>query len=235
MMAPEDKERPGQVAGAPHEQPPEWDVRGVPRFIVVERVAHWLYALLFLIALVSGLLTWIPSTRARLGGARHGVELRHALTGFAMIVVPLLILLVVNRRRLLEDVRQIDRWSAADRRWFWAALRGGTLRRQEMPPQGKFNAGQKVNAVLVAAIAVGLAITGGFLLAKASLPAWLVSRALWLHSFLAVVAIALFLGHLGHVFLTRHGWGYLGAMVKGRLPVDIARERHRSWWEKTGR
>ncbi len=225
----------GNATAAAGGEPPDLTPGSVPRFVVAERVAHWLYALLFVIALVSGFLMWIPSTRAWLGVARHGVAYRHGLTGFAMIVVPLLILLVVNRRRLLEDVRQVDLWSANDRRWFRAALRGDTLRGREMPPQGKFNAGQKANAVLVASMAIGFAVTGGFLLGKASLPAWLVSRALWLHSFLAVAAVALFAGHLAHVLFTRHGRKYLGAMVRGTLPAEIARERHRTWWEKMRR
>lgn len=207
----------------------------VPRFDVAERVAHWLYACLFLIALVSGLLMWIPTTRAWLGAARHGVALRHGLTGYAMILVPLLILLVLDRRRLLEDIREVDRWSPDDRRWFKAALRGATLLGRRMPPQGRLNAGQKTNAVLVVSMAVGFALTGGLLLGRASLPAWLVSRALWLHTFLAVAAAALFLGHLAHVFMTRHGRKYLGAMLRGTLPSEIARERHRTWWEKMGR
>jgi formate dehydrogenase subunit gamma len=217
----------------PDPAPPE-PSGSIPRFILAERLAHWLYALLFLIALISGLLMWIPSTRALLGGARQGVALRHALTGFAMIALPVLLLLVADRRRLLEDIRQVDRWSWNDRRWFWAALAGATLRGREMPPQGKFNAGQKANAVLVAAMAVGFAITGAFLLGKASLPAWLVSRALWLHSFLAIAAMALLAGHLAHVVLTRHGRRYLGGMIRGRLPADLARERHRTWWDEVG-
>lgn len=228
-LAPEPE--PGGLGAEPPEPEAEPPAR-VPRFIIAERVAHWLYALLFLIALVSGLLMWIPSSRAWLGDARQGVALRHTLTGFVMIVLPLLILLVADRRRLLEDVRQVDRWSIDDRRWFWAALAGATLRDKEMPPQGKFNAGQKANVVLVAAMAVGLALTGALLQGKAGLPAWLVSRALWLHSFLAVAAAALLAGHLAHVFLTRHGRRYLGAMIRGSLPADLARERHRTWWEK---
>jgi cytochrome b subunit of formate dehydrogenase len=153
-----------------------------------------------------------------------------------MVVVPLLLLLVLNRKRLADDLREVDRWDANDRRWFWMALRGRTLRGKEMPPQGRLNAGQKVNAVLVAAMALGFAVTGGLLLGKAGLPAWLVSRALWLHDFLAVAAMALLAGHLAHVFLTRHGRHYLKAMITGRLPEWIARERHRTWWEKsTGR
>ncbi len=97
---------------------------GIPRFVLAERLAHWLYALFFLVALVSGLLMWIPATREWLGAARQAVALRHGLTGFAMIVVPLLLMVLADRRRLLSDIRQVDRWSEKDRRWFWAALRG---------------------------------------------------------------------------------------------------------------
>jgi formate dehydrogenase subunit gamma len=208
---------------------------GIKRFVLAERLAHWLYALLFLIALVSGSLMWIPGTREWLGAARHGVSIRHGATGFAMIVLPLLLLAVLDRKRLMSNVREVDRWGAADRRWFWAALRGDSLRRREMPPQGKFNAGMKANSILVAAMAVGFAVTGAVLLGKSGLPAWLVSRALWLHGVLAIAATVLFLGHLAHVFLTRHGRGYLTGMIRGGLPEEIARERHRLWYEALAR
>jgi hypothetical protein len=81
-------------------------------------------------------------------------------------------------------------------------------------------------------MALGFVVTGSLLLAKPGLPAWLVSRALWLHGFLAIAAVAVLVGHLGHVFLTRHGRGYLSSMVKGALPEHIARDRHRTWWEE---
>jgi cytochrome b subunit of formate dehydrogenase len=61
---------------------------------------------------------------------------------------------------------------------------------------------------------------------------WLVSRALWLHDFLVVVAVALFLGHLAHVFLIKHGRTYLAAMVTGWVPEELARERHLRWWQE---
>ena len=201
------------------------------RFVLAERLAHWLYALFFIIALVSGLLMWIPETREWMGAARYDVSLRHGATGLAMIVVPLLVMALLDRRRLVGDVREVDRWSRDDRRWFWAAFRGDSLRRREMPAQGKLNAGMKANSILVASMAVGFAVTGGILLGKSGLPAWLVSRALWLHGFLAIAATVLFAGHLAHVFLTRHGRGYLRGMIRGYLPEAIARERHRLWWE----
>jgi formate dehydrogenase subunit gamma len=200
--------------------------------VAAERISHWLYALFFLVALVSGLLTWIPATREWLGGSRYAFSQSHGYVGAAMVILPLLLFFVLDRRRLARDVRDVDRWSWDDRRWFWLALRGYTLRGREMPPQGRFNAGQKVNVVLVAALALGFAATGGVLMHKEDMPVWLVSRALWLHGILAVVAVALFLGHLAHVVLTKHGREYLGGMIGGTVPEELARERHLRWWEQ---
>ena len=104
-----------------------------------------------------------------------------------MVMLPLLLFLVLDRRRLGRDLREIDRWNGDDRRWLGLAVRGYTLRGRPMPPQGRFNAGQKLNVVLVAAMALGFAATGGILMHKQDVPPWLVSRALWLHAFLAVV------------------------------------------------
>jgi cytochrome b subunit of formate dehydrogenase len=77
----------------------------------IERVAHWLYALL---------------------------------------VVPLLLMVVFDRKRLRSGALQMDRWSADDLRWFWAALRGRSLRGGAMPPHGRFNAGQKASTIMLA-------------------------------------------------------------------------------------
>lgn len=204
----------------------------IPRFVLTERLAHWLYALFFIVAFISGLLMWVPGTRAWMAGARQTVAQYHGVVGFAMIVIPLLLFAILDRRRLVRNVREIDLWDEDDRRWFWAAARGRTLRGREMPPQGRFNAGQKANSVLVAVMALGFAVTGTMLLLRAGLPAWLVSRALWLHGFLAIAGVVLLAGHLGHVFLTKHGRDYLEAMIRGTLGEDTARDRHVKWWRE---
>ncbi len=209
--------------------------RRLRRFVVAERVSHWLYAFFFLVSFITGLLMWVPATRVWMEGARQTVTLYHGYLGAAMVILPILLLLLIDRRRLGRDLREVDKWSGDDRHWFWLAVRGYSLRGREMPPQGRFNAGQKLNVVLVAAMAVGFSATGGILMHKQDMPAWLVSRALWLHDFLVVVAMALFLGHLAHVLFTRHGRTYLAGMVRGWVPEDLARERHLRWWqEETG-
>jgi formate dehydrogenase subunit gamma len=101
-----------------------------------------------------------------------------------------------------------------------------------MPPQGRFNAGQKTYAVVVAVMTLGLALTGSLLLARPHLPAWLVLRALQLHDFLAIAGAVLLVGHLANVFLTRHGRASLGAMIHGTYPEHLARKYHPLWWNK---
>lgn len=207
----------------------------IRRFVAAERLSHWVYALFFIVAVVTGLLMWIPGTRAWLAGARYALSQYHGYAGVAMIVVPLLLFILFDPRRLGRDIREIDRWDRQDGKWFGLALRGYTLRGRQMPPQGRFNAGQKANVVVVAAMAIGFAVTGGMLMHKQDLQPWLVSRALWTHAFLAVCAIALFAAHLAHVFITKHGRTYLAGMIRGWIPEELAVERHSRWWvEETG-
>jgi formate dehydrogenase subunit gamma len=198
--------------------------------VLAERLAHWVYAFCFLAAGLSGALMWIPSTRQWMAGARYAVSQYHGYVGLAMVIVPLLIFLVLDRRRLAENRRALDEWDANDRRWLLAALSGRMLRGEKMPPQGRFNAGQKVNSHLVAGLALGFIVTGTLLLFRLHLPFWLVSGLLLCHKVLAVAGGVLLLGHLGIALLTRHGRGGLRAMVKGRLPERVAREGHATWY-----
>lgn len=209
--------------------------RGTPgsgpvRFVLAERLAHWFYALCFLAAGLSGALMWIPSTRQWMAGARYAVSEYHGYVGLAMVIVPLAILLILDRRRLVENWRAMDKWDANDRRWLWAVLSGRMLRGQKMPPQGRFNAGQKLNSHLVAGLALGFVVTGILLLFRLHLPFWLLPGLLLCHKVLAVASGVLLLGHLSIALLTRHGRGGLRAMVKGRLPGEIAREGHATWY-----
>jgi formate dehydrogenase subunit gamma len=176
---------------------------------------------------------WIPATRVWMAGDRQEFAQHHAAAGIAMFVLPLLLFLIFDRRSLRAGLREVDTWSSYDRRWFWAALRGDLFRGREMPPQGRLNAGQKVYSVVVAAMSLGFILTGALLLSKARLPAWLVSRALWLHAALAVAGGFLLLGHLANVFVTRHGRASLLAMFRGTYPGELARRYHRLWWERS--
>ena len=200
------------------------------RFVLAERLGHWSYAFFFLAAGVTGALMWIPSTAQSLAGAYFTVARYHGYLGLAVLIVPLSIFLVLDRRRIAENRRVLGEWSGNDWRWLRAALAGGMFQGKKMPPQGRFNAGQKINSHLVAGLTLAFVVTGSMLLAKGYLPLWLTSGVLVCHKALAVAGATLVVGHVSMALFTRHGRGGLKAMVKGILPAHIAREGHSLWY-----
>ena len=107
-------------------------------------------------------------------------------SGLAWLAALGLVLLAGDRRRLLAAAREVDRFDADDRAW----LRGrGT-------PQGRLNAGQKINAIVTAAFAVLFSVTGFFLWYGERDHAFRLKNALLVHDWLMYISFFLLLGHL---------------------------------------
>jgi len=131
-----------------------------------------------------------------------------------------------DRMRLAEDVRDVDLWSSDDRAWFRAWIWRKVGGRDRLPPQGRFNAGQKFNAALTAAAITVLSVTGVIIFPGIHPPFWLVGNSRTLHDltwFVLVPAV------LGHIFLaaiyppTRPG---LRGMLDGKVRLDWLRQHH---------
>jgi formate dehydrogenase subunit gamma len=198
---------------------------GVERFNATERWLHWAVAVPLLLAMATGLSLLFPAT-AKLFGSREIVRVAHWISGFGSVVLPLVVVLAGDRRRLAADVTEVDVWSTDDRLWLrtWLSRRTGLP--GELPPAGRFNAGQKANAVLSAAALVWLGLTGVVLFPPLHAPFWLLENSRNLHNltgFLLVPLVA------GHVFLsalygpTRPG---LPGMFSGRVPASWLRQHH---------
>src|SRR5215831_648621 len=117
--------------------------RRLPRFSRTERALHWVHASAFLVLLASGLCLYLPSL-AELVGRRPLLKDIHVYTALAWICALAAVLLAGDRRRLLATAREIDLFDADDLAW---------LRRRGVA-QGRFNAGQKINAIVTAALAL---------------------------------------------------------------------------------
>jgi formate dehydrogenase subunit gamma len=204
--------------------------QGLLRWLLVERIGHWAYVLLFFAALVSA---GAAGEGAEEGGASAGgAALLHGVLGLVMVGLPLVLFLLFARRRLVENVREITHWDADDRRWLSKAVLGGALLRREMPPQGRLNAGQKVATMLAGLLALGIAITGCLLLfvGRGGLSHGTFDTTLGLHVGFVVGAVVVLVGHVAHVILLKGGWKYLASMFTGRLDEQTAREHHYKWW-----
>jgi formate dehydrogenase subunit gamma len=150
------------------------------------------------------------------------VKAIHIYTAVAWAVALVLIALVGDRRSLARTVHEIDRFDADDRAWL--ARRGA--------PQGRLNAGQKLNAVITAAFALLFVVTGFFLWYGERNTRFRLPNALLVHDWLMYVSFFLFMGHLFLAVIypkTRHA---LNGITRGWVDEDWALQHHRKWVEQ---
>ncbi len=124
--------------------------RYVERFTLTERLLHWVHASAFFCLLGSGLVLYLPSLSAAVG-RRPLVKDVHFWTGVSWAGAILAVSALGNRRALFATLREIDTFDRDDRRFLAGQVRA---------PQGRFNAGQKVNAILTAAFSVLFLVSG---------------------------------------------------------------------------
>jgi formate dehydrogenase subunit gamma len=192
--------------------------RYVRRFSRTERTLHWVHASAFLVLLGSGLVLYLPTLAAEVG-RRPLVKDVHLLTALAWAVALVAVLALGDRRGLRATARELDVFDADDRRW----LRGRPA------PQGRFNAGQKLNAALTAAFAVLFAVSGALLWLGERDTRFRFDSTIVLHDVLTYVSVALLVGHLYLAVVhptTRHA---LRGVTLGTVREDWAREHHPKW------
>jgi formate dehydrogenase subunit gamma len=193
--------------------------RYVERFTLTERLLHWVHASAFFVLLGSGLILYLPSLAADVGD-RPLVKDVHFWTAVSWAGAICLIALLGNRRALARTVREIDLFDGDDARF---------LRGHAHSPQGRFNAGQKLNAIVTAAFAVLFFVSGMLL--------WLGERntdlrlggTLYLHDVLMYVSVVIVLGHLYLALINRSTRHSLRGMTLGTVREDWAAAHHAKW------
>src|SRR5205823_4274993 len=109
----------------------------------------------------------------------------HFWTGISWAGAIVLVALLGNRRALAATIREVDRFDRDDARF----LAGRTS-----SPQGRFNAGQKVNAILTAAFALLFFVSGLLLWAGEQDTRFRLGGTVFLHDTLMYVSIVVVIG-----------------------------------------
>ncbi len=190
------------------------------RYGRTERAVHWVHATAFCVLLGSGLCLYLPSL-AEAVGRRPLLKSIHVYTAAAWAAALLLIVLVGDRRSLRRTLREVEYLDADDRGWLLG----------RHTPQGRLNAGQKLNTVATAAFALLFAISGVFLWYGERDTRFRLANALLIHDWLMYVSFFLFLGHLYLALIlprTRHS---LSGITRGWVREDWAERRHPKWVE----
>jgi formate dehydrogenase subunit gamma len=192
--------------------------RRLQRFGRTERAVHWIHASAFLVLLGTGLCLYLP-TLAELVGRRPLLKTIHVYTAVAWVIALVAVVVVGDRAALRRTAREIDRFDRDDRAWL-------VLRKA---PQGRLNAGQKLNAIVTAAFALLFAVTGTLLWAGERDTRFRFAQTILIHDWLMYVSLLLFLGHLYLAVIhpaTRHA---LSGMTRGWVNESWAAQHHAKW------
>ncbi len=193
-----------------------------------ERMNHWVIALFFVLAGLSGLAFFHPAFffLANLFGGGPWARILHPFLGVVMFVSFLGLFVKLWRDNVLND---------ADREW--RRHSGDMLRgdKSKMPPVGKYNAGQKGVFWMMAGSLLVLLVTGivfwqPWFSPYFSIP--LGRAAVLLH---AIAAVVLILATVMHVYAAIWVKGTVRAMTRGTVTESWAKQHHALWHrEMTG-
>jgi formate dehydrogenase subunit gamma len=195
------------------------------RYAFAERVLHWLVALTFFAAGLTGLAFFHPSMFWLTGlfGGGPWSRILHPFFGVAMFLFFALLALKLWRHNVIEQ---------HDREWLRNASKVMAGDEHGVPEAGRYNGGQKVLYWLLVLCMLVLLVTGivfwrpyfaGYF------PITSIRAATLLH---AVAAAGLFLLVIGHIYMAIWTKGSIGAMMSGLVPRAWARKHHPRWYRE---
>lgn len=192
----------------------------VHRFSVTERVLHAVHGSAFLVMLATGLVLFLPALAAVFAN-RPVVKAIHLAVAALWLTALVLIAILGDRGILRRTRRQMEGMTREDLRW----LRTHAAR---VRPQGRFNGGQKLNAVAQAAFAVLFFVSGTLMWLGERNTAFRLPGTIALHDLTMLFATGFVIGHVW-IALSRAGRPALRGLVDGTVPTSYARGHHAAW------
>ena len=191
----------------------------IERFTLTERLLHWVHASAFFVLLGSGLILYIPALSTTFAD-RPLIKDVHFYTAVSWAGAMLLIALLGNRRSVLRTIREVDLFDRDDRRFLAGHTRS---------PQGRFNAGQKVNVIVTAAFATLFFVSGMLLWLGERNTAIRLGGTLYLHDALMYLSVVIVVGHLYLALINRSTRHSLHGITLGTVREDWANAHHAKW------
>ncbi len=202
----------------------------VQRYTFAERAYHWINAIAYTYLMLTGLAIFTPLAYwlAYVLGGPATIRYWHPWVG--LIYLATIFWMHRMWKRDMQKIPEDERWSKNIRAY-------AENRDELMPPQGRFNAGQKQFWWVMLYCTFILLITGIIMWIPEKMPRelhWVLPITVFIHSATALITIAAFIIHVYmSVWVTP---GSMKAMVEGHVSTNWARHHHRLWYEKiTGR
>jgi formate dehydrogenase subunit gamma len=213
----------------PHARRPVAEPRQILRFQRSERLLHWSIAVPFMVCYATALVLFL-FFNLHSQGARPIWSWVHRIAGAGLIAFPLLTALRNPRDFRLHwgNIRQAWSWAWDDLKWL--VLLGASMvsSRVKLPEQGKFNAAEKLNFMMVMTTYPIFILTG--------LSLWLpgIRFTSWvIHVGLALVATPLMLGHIYMALVNPETRVGLSGMLNGYVDRQWAKHHYERWYRET--
>jgi formate dehydrogenase subunit gamma len=198
----------------------------IVRYSLGERINHWIGALTYIYLMLTGLAFWSPYLfwLAIVFGGGPIARFWHPWVGLAFAVS-----LFWTFGEWRRDM-QVD---ADDRAWAKAMPEYIENRDDKLPPQGRFNFGQKLFFWGMFYSVILLLLSGVSLWYTEALPwslRYLRYLAILIHASVAMITIGLFLIHVYMSTILEEG--SFGSMIHGTVTRAWAWTFHRKWYEQ---
>jgi formate dehydrogenase gamma subunit len=202
----------------------------IQRYTFRERAYHWINAIAYTYLLLTGLALFTP-VLYWLAYVMGGPALMRLLHPWVGLVYFFTILWMHGKwKRDMRAIPEDEQWSKNVKAYV-------TQRDDLMPPQERFNAGQKQFWWVMFYCTFILLVTGIIMWFPERIPReihWLLPITVFIHSATALITIAAFIIHVYmSIWVTP---GSTKAMMEGNVSASWARTHHRLWYERiTGR
>ena len=197
----------------------------IVRYTAGERTNHWIVAIAFVLAALSGLALFHPALfwLSQLSGGGPWTRVLHPFIGLFM-----LIMFLFFAARVGKDNRMQER----DWAWLRQAKDVMTNREERLPEVGRYNAGQKLLFFTIVVCLLGLFLSGLVIWREyfsLYFPIGVIRLASLVH---AVGAFVLICAIVVHIYAAIWVKGSVAAMTRGTVTPGWAWKHHRAWFRE---
>jgi formate dehydrogenase subunit gamma len=207
-------------------------IRWIPKYTTLERLLHWVHTATFLPLALTGFVLFAPFLEP-IAQSQAGIQIRlvHRIAAVFFGGVPI-IYAILQPRRMLMNLREFLSFSKYDLLWLRGAFPYYVLGRHgEMPPQPRFNTGERLTAVVMVLGTVVFGITGlSMWFLKGIMSAGLFQIMVIGHDVMFIITFAMFMVHFYLAVIHPMMWQSLVSMRYGVVSESYAREHHTMWY-----
>jgi len=207
------------------------------RFSLTERISHWVHVASFFALILTGLVVLSPKFHfiSYLFGGVQEARVVHRIAAVVFSIGTMMIFFLGDRRALASWLRDIFTWSRDDvgfLKGFPKEFFGGHA---DIPEQGRFNGGEKLNSLIILGNGALLVISGLMMWFASYIPLDIVRWAYPLHDVGAFLMVAVVIGHIYVGAFLPSSKESLNGIVRGTVARAFAQAHHPKWYREVMR